>query len=136
MRVLYHFALYGHNLFSQPFHCCKLINESHTIKESKSKVFNYFFVEFYFATCVQCVVQQQQQQQHRHFFASFGGFAAPMHVLLLLLLLLLLLCFCAHALNTLTYDRSCFMRYILLVLFFLIKSTRLRLVLLIEKKNS
>ena len=41
---------------------------------------------------------------------------------------------CAHALNTLTYDRSCFMRYILLVLFFLIKSTRLRLVLLIEKK--
>ena len=43
---------------------------------------------------------------------------------------------CAHALNTLTYDRSCFMRYILLVLFFLIKSTRLRLVLLIEKKYS
>ena len=86
--------------------------------------------------CHVCAVvqqQQQQQQQHRHFFASFGGFAAPMHVLLLLLLLL---CFCAHALNTLTYDRSCFMRYILLVLFFLIKSTRLRLVLLIEKKNS
>ena len=74
------------------------------------------------------VFVQQQQQQHRHFFASF---AATMHVLLLLLLL----CFCAHALNTLTYDRSCFMRYILLVLFFLIKSTRVRLVLLIEKST-
>ena len=53
MRQVYHFALNGHNLFLQPFHCCKLINESHTIKERK--VFNHFFVEFYFATCVQCV---------------------------------------------------------------------------------
>ena len=87
MRQVYHFALNGHNLVFQPFHCCKLINESHTIKERKCKVFNHFFVEFYFATCVQCV-RSTKTTTTPTLLCKFSSFAAPMHVLLLLLLLL------------------------------------------------